>query len=516
MFNKHLYHQIFLQDENLKSKYSKPKLSLYGYVKAIREKLVNRIRKYDFSKNEFSVANALLFGYSGDISDELLNIYSGTGVVHILSVSGLHVGIIFLAINFILQWLDPSMTTRVRHFVIISIVLWIYAMLSGMSPSIVRAVVMFSLLKLFDSINYKMGPFHAYFACLLIMLIYDANYLFDVGFQLSFLAVYGILYFQPKFQIWFKFKRRWKLKLFELLSVTIAAQITTIPITLYYFHQFPTYFCVTNLIIVPISSMVMVIGLIFVLTSWIPIVGNFLFILFKYSIVFMNQLVSYFESMPYATVKNIYFDFSYLLILSLLIVSLIFFLERRNLFMLRLSFYCLISIILIEIIQKQIMNPINRVIFYSSNEGIVAEHYQGRVSNFYYEKLSSTKGTFERTFLNGNRVNSRIQKINPKPVNSSPYLKDHLFIIGGKRLLLVDSSLVNTYQITKPLYVDIVYLKYFHKKNQQNFFNNIKSSLYILDRKLDYRAKRYIKNHSNEFNLSTVKDLRLSSYSLNL
>jgi competence protein ComEC len=516
LFNKHLYHEIFIRRENLVSINSKSSLNVYEHIKHFRERLINWVKQFNFSKEEFSVANSLLFGYTGDLTEDIFNNYSNTGVMHVLSVSGLHVGIIYMIINMFLQWVDASMTTRFRHFLIIASVLWFYAMLSGMSPSIVRSAFMFSILKLSESFNNRTGSFHTFFACLFAMLLYDANYLFDVGFQLSFCAVYGILYFQAKFKSWFTFTGKYQLKIFELLSITIAAQITTIPISLYYFHQFPNYFIITNAVIVPLSSLVMIIGLVFISVSAIPYIGNICFYIFKGSIFFMNKVVAFFDCLPFSSVKGIYFDTFYLILMSTSIILLILFLERRNVIHLKLVICCLGLIFLTEFVSKIRLKGINKVIFYASNEGFVVEHYKNGTSNFFYEKATSVSGTFERTFLQGNRINNRIKEIDTNRIEMNEFFKSHVCIVGGKTILIIDSLMARNYSIKQPFKVDVLYLKYFHKKLSARFFNKIDAEYVILDKKVDYRARKYLKRNPEVLKSIGINDLKEHSFTIEI
>ncbi len=516
LFNKHLYHEIFIQKENLLSLKKDESLNFYEHIKSYRAQLIEWVKHFDFSKEEFSVANSLLFGFTGDLTEDVFASYSNTGVMHVLSVSGLHVGIIYIIINLLLQKVDASMTTRFRHFVIIAVILWIYAMLSGMSPSIVRSALMFSMLKFSESVSNRAGSFHTYFACLFAMLIYDAYYLFDVGFQLSFCAVYGILYFQPKFKSWISVTKKYQVKIMELVSVTLAAQIVTIPISLYYFHQFPNYFIITNAIIVPISSLVMVIGLVFVSFSAVPFLGQFLFYVFKYALFFMNELVKFFNSLPFSSTNGIYFDSFYFVLLSTAIVFLIFFLERRNILALKMSLICITLIFASEFISKCFFTPKNSLTFYSSNEGFVVEYYEKGLSKLYFEKPTSSYGSFERTFLKGNRIQHRINKLDLARVTINESIKSHYCSVGGKRILIIDSIFMEKYKLVRPIHVDLVYLKYFKKKNFLQLNEMIKADAIILDKKMDYRARKYFKKNANLFLNKSIVDLKEHAYLINV
>ncbi len=516
LFNKHLYHEIFIQKENLLNLRKDYLLNFYELIKSYRAQLIEWVKQFDFSKEEFSVANSLLFGFTGDLTEDVYSSYSNTGVMHVLSVSGLHVGIIYIIINMLLQKIDASMTTRFRHFVVIFVILWLYAMLSGMSPSIVRSALMFSMLKFSESVNNRAGPFHTYFACLFAMLLYDAYYLFDVGFQLSFCAVYGILYFQPKFKSWFSITKKYQVKIMELISVTLAAQIATIPISLYYFHQFPNYFIITNAIIVPISSLVMVIGLVFVSFSAVPFLGQFLFYIFKYALFYMNALVKFFNSLPFSSTSGIYFDTWYFVLLCTAIVFLIFFLERRSMIALKLSLVCIMLIFASEFISKCFFAPKKLLTFYSSNEGFVAEHYENGLSTLYFEKSSSSYGTFERTFLKGNRIQNRINRVDLTRVTISESIKSHFCSVGGKCILIIDSIFIKKYKFVKPIHVDLVYLKHFKKKNFLQLNEMVKTNAIILDKKLDYRARKFIKRNYNLFLNKSIVDLKEHAFIINV
>ncbi|MDP4240163.1 MAG: ComEC/Rec2 family competence protein, partial [Bacteroidota bacterium] len=221
-----------------------------------RNRLLAVYRKFHIQGDEFAVLAALTLGYTDALQPDIRASYSATGVVHILSVSGMHVGIVYVVMAFLLGFLDKTQGQKVVRALFIVLFLWGYAFLTGMSPPVIRAALMFTFVALATCFGRKSNIYNTIFMSMLFMLLVNPLYLFDVGFQLSYAAVLSIIFFKPIVDKIYSPTTKITRFCWAMFSVSLAAQLGTTPFTLYYFQQFPNYFLITNFIAIPLSTVV--------------------------------------------------------------------------------------------------------------------------------------------------------------------------------------------------------------------------------------------------------------------
>jgi len=267
-------------------------------------------------KNQYGVANAMILGQRDDLSNDLMQAYSAAGAIHVLSVSGLHVGVIYAVLLSIFGFMKrKGKFGKIGFFFLIFSVLWFYAFVTGLSSPVLRSSVMFSIFLIAETFNKNKDGYNTTALSAFVLLLYNSNFLFNVGFQLSYLAVFGMIYFQPKLNPLFVIDknkswlhwlgdRTWK-----VTTVAIAAQIATFPITIYYFHQFPNYFIFANPIVILLSSFVLMYGLFYVILSSILLYFDFITTTqffaqgLKHIILWLNETVLFFEHLPLSVTK---------------------------------------------------------------------------------------------------------------------------------------------------------------------------------------------------------------------
>ncbi|MCF0207071.1 MAG: ComEC/Rec2 family competence protein, partial [Bacteroidales bacterium] len=235
----------------------------------IRQKLVALMQDFGLSPDEVSVMSAMTMGYSDLLSNEIRHAYSSAGAMHILAVSGLHVGIIYGIIVFLLSFIKNEKLNWLKVLITIALI-WTYAIFTGLSPSVSRASLMFTIMSLGQLQNNNSGSLNGVFASMFILLIINPFNIVNIGFQLSYSAVIGIIILQPKLYEIFEVKNKILDWLWSLTAVSVAAQLATAPLCLYYFHQFSNYFLITNYVMIPISTIAIWICIIFFAVSWIP------------------------------------------------------------------------------------------------------------------------------------------------------------------------------------------------------------------------------------------------------
>ncbi len=323
------------------------------WSRRVQELGLQKIRKWPGETAEKQVLTALLLGNKDELDPEISKAFSQTGLIHILAVSGLHVGIIFLVLNTLLRYWFWRPKHRFVRFIGILIGLWIYAFVSGLSPSVLRASLMFSFLTLGGVLYQKGNIYQTLALSAFILLLYQPGFLFQIGFQLSYIAVFGIVYLQPTIYQAFVFKTWLFDKAWQLLSVTLAAQIFTLPLTLYYFGMFPIYFLISNLIVLPAVPLVVGSGLAVLLIQavipawnllgWIPI-G------LAKGIYYITQYISY---LPGSYAQGLYIDSTTMTLLSLFVLSLSIALKNAHKQWLTISFAWLVLIQVQTIYKKK-------------------------------------------------------------------------------------------------------------------------------------------------------------------
>ncbi len=296
----------------------------------LRGRLLGLLRENRMQGREFAVAAALLLGYVDELDAGLRSDYSATGAMHILSVSGMHVGIIYLFLEFLLGFLKRSKPGRYLKTFILILFIWFYALLTGMSPAVLRSAAMLSLPILGRQMGRSPDMFNIVAASVILLLALDPLMVTDVGFQLSYLAVMGIVVlYKPIYDCYVT--AAWLPgKLWSIVAVSLAAQLATMPITLFTFHQFPVYFMVTNIFVVPLSSLIIYFGIVVLAVGNIQFAGLFTAKALIFLVWLLNSSIHFIEELPGSVIRGIFISFPEMLLLYLIIITGFLFLTRRD------------------------------------------------------------------------------------------------------------------------------------------------------------------------------------------
>lgn len=320
--NNHIYHQINInKDDIISIKKAEPNYILeFSYNS--RNALIEILRKNLNEESVFELSAALLLGYRADLDKEIMNTFSKTGTIHIISVSGLHVGIIFIVLQFIVRRTRIIKNKIIESGVLI-ISIWMYSLLTGLPPSVCRCSTMISFGIIARVIDNRTSAYNMLAGSALILLTIDTNMLFDIGFQLSYLAVLGILYLQKWIDNLIYIKNKYVQQVWVMTSVSIAAQLFTLPFCLYYFHQFPNYFIPANMLAIPLSSMALYTSVLTIIAGPFSLLIELCDFILKWSITIMNTGLNKIATLPYSVSENIYIDKVEAIILSIYITFFI-------------------------------------------------------------------------------------------------------------------------------------------------------------------------------------------------
>ncbi|WP_282113180.1 ComEC/Rec2 family competence protein [Maribacter stanieri] len=295
--------------------------TLIGTAAKARNYIIKKLDQENFGADELSVIQALLLGQRSDISEETYTNYQKAGAVHILAVSGLHIGILLLLIQFLLSPLQYFPKGRTITLILSVLLLWTFAFIAGLSASIIRATTMFTFVAYALYLNRPSNTFNILaLSILFILLFINPNLLFQVGFQMSYAAVFAILWIFPLLKkLWFP-KNKIIRYFWQLLCVSVAAQLGVLPISLYYFHQFPGLFFISNLVIIPALGVILGMGILvifFTLLNWLP---SQLVWFYNEVIVLMNSLIAWVAKQENFIFSAISFDFIQLVLAILVLV----------------------------------------------------------------------------------------------------------------------------------------------------------------------------------------------------
>jgi len=320
--------------------------SLIAYSLRLRQRLIGKFRANIHEPEAVAVASTLILGYKADLSNDVLQAYSKTGTIHVLSVSGAHVALLFIMLEFLFGFLNRFKYGRTIKASLIILIIWYYSMITGFSPAVCRAAVMISMVIIGKTYSRNISTLNILAASAFFLLLYDPLFIVDVGFQLSYLAVSGLVIFQPIVYKWFDFKHKWADKLWGLCSVSIAAQVITFPLTAFYFHQFPVYFLVSNLFIVIPVAVIMYTGFAYMILGAVPFLGGILGFVLEKSILAMNKGLTLIEHAPFATVNRIWITPLEYGLLYVIIIALFYYMYDRKVWLLKLT---LISMLILSV-----------------------------------------------------------------------------------------------------------------------------------------------------------------------
>lgn len=442
--------------------------SFLGFIAAFRLKIQQSLQQYDFSEDELAIMNALLLGQRQDISKELTANYSKAGAIHILAVSGLHVGIILWMLSFVLKPLERYKKGKVIKLVLVLLFLWFFAVLAGMSASVTRAVTMFSAIAIGQFYNKRNAVEHSLIFSMFILLLLKPLFLFDVGFQLSYLAVFGIIWVQPVFyQLW---KPKYYIidKGWQLITVSTAAQLGVLPISLFYFHQFPGLFFLSNLLIIPFLGVILGTGIIVLGLSYLTILPILLVDIYGGIISILNRLVAFIARQEAFLFSDISFSFIKMFFSYLVIIACFQFFLKRNA---KRCLFFLSSVVVFQSVffyEKYHIEKNNEfIVFHKSRNSIVGI----RTGSFLevYNDMDSL--VTKQNLLKNYKVGENIQYQNYQKL-------PNILQLNKKIVLFIDTA--GVYNLTD-LQQPILVLRQSPKINLERLINRLQPTIIIAD-----------------------------------
>lgn len=420
-----------------------------------REYVLHAIKANIKGKKEQGLAEAMLIGYRDDLDKSLLQSYSNTGVVHVIAVSGMHLSLLYWVVSLLLRPLLKNRSARWLYALLVLGILWGFSFIAGGAASVVRAAVMFSFITIGKQINRNVSIYNILAASAFCQLVYNPYWLWDVGFQLSYIAVLSIIIFYRHVYSLLYIKNQILDKIWQLAAVSIAAQILTTPLSIYYFHQFPVYFLLANMVVVPVSSMVLVGTLILVILSPVKIFAVFTGALLNALIWWLNTFIERMETFPFALWEGLQINIPQAILLLLIIAGLSFWLIEKHKAGVWFALAGLLVFFSIRSYSFLMAGRQQKLIVYKANNYAAADLISGR--QYFYigpeelaenERLSAYVLKPSRTLHRVPRTGNRL----------AGYKKGNAVYFKNKKLLFINSSLKKVGNIGKKLNIDVVIL----------------------------------------------------------
>lgn len=442
--------------------------TLYGFAANIRATIDENLKRHNFEKDELAIIDALLLGQRKDISQETYNNYVNAGAIHILAVSGLHIGIIFLVLNWLFKPVEWLKHGNYLKMFIIAALLWCFAIIAGLSPSVTRAVSMFTVVAIAMNWKRQTNIYNTLAISMFAILLFTPRFLFEVGFQMSYLAVISIVSIQPLLKkLWYP-KNPMVKYFWGIFTVTLAAQIGVVPISLYYFHQFPGLFFISNLIVIPLLTINLCFGIFVIALSLLKLLPQFIADSFGFFIGLMNDFVSWISHQERFIFRDISFGILLLLVSYILIIAIVSYFRKPNFS--RLMF-ALVSILMLQMafIYENYSNQYNElVVFHKSRFSIIGIKEKSTLTTA--SNLDSVYLSKENSIRNF-KVGSSIRNMEFLELET-------VYPINEEILLVIDSLGIYNVQSFKPEYL---LLRNSPKINLDRLIDSLKPKLIIAD-----------------------------------
>jgi len=445
--NRNIFFTSYVRQQQWKYLGNSPSNKIFAFAKSLRDKLLIKLKTNSYFDNTFQVSAAILLGYDYLMNAETQKDFVRAGAMHILCVSGLHVGVIFMILSVLLNFMKSTLHGRLFRMILLLVSVWAYALLTGMSPSVQRAATMLSFFIVGEAFNRLKDNYNTLAASAFVMLLFNPALIFSVGFQLSYAAVLGIIsIYRPVFNLLY-FKNIALKYFWSVLAVSIAAQIGTFPIATHYFHYFPTYFWIVNLFVIPLSFLIIFSGFAFFIVSWIPVLSTVMGWFTSLWVLVLSTGVSYVELFPFYGVEDIYMPWIKLLIVYLVIITSFHLLFNRRPLLLKYVIFLVFILMVFNTTVKYMNLSRNEMICYNIKNHSVVEFVEANNALLVADSLFLDNETARNFILKSSHIDNGVRGVEEFEYECDQYYSSsNLFIDGcfigfhNKRYLLLSTT----------------------------------------------------------------------------
>lgn len=443
---------------------------------ATQHYVVSVLNKYISGPDQSSIAKALLIGYKVDLDKDLVQAYSNAGVIHLIVIAGLHLGLIYVLLIWIAAKIPFVKNSKIISFIILFSCLWLFGLLTGASPPVMRALVMFSFIAIGKMFNKKSSVFNSLSASAFVLLCNDPYLLWDAGFQLSYLAVTGIVISQRYIYNWFYIKNKILNEAWKIASVSLAAQAFTLPACLYYFHQVPLLFILTNIVAIPLAIFTLYGCILLIFISPVHILALYVGKVLSLSIWLINHVVLFINAIPFSLWDGISVTVAETINLYCIIILFLYWLIKQNQSAFKLALCSTLLFAFMTTLNKWHFAKQKKIIVYDVPAHKAIDFIDGNFYHFVGDSDLMRDGLLQNFHLKPGRISLMVTKAN----TFSLFQQNNFMGFYGKRILMIDSA-VDYKPLPKKINVDYIIIS----KNPRLFIPMLAEvfncSIYIFD-----------------------------------
>ena len=436
-----IFHQAFLKEKDWVALNSRSVNKFKQFIFTTRSAILSSLRKnMPAGKDELGLAEALLIGYTNDLDKDLVQAYSNTGVVHIIAISGMHLALIYVMLVWLFARIPGIKRSKLLQVILILSCLWLFSLLTGAAASVLRAAVMFSFITIGKNIAKRSTIYNSLASSAFVMLCYDPYFLWDVGFQLSYLAVVGIIVFQKPIYNLFYIKNKWADEVWKLVSVSLAAQVLTFPICIYYFHQFPILFLFANIIAVPLSGIILYAEIGLVAFSWIPFIGLYIGKITSWLVWLMNTVITWMNHLSFAVWDKIPATIFSTVLLYIVVIGLGAWLIGKNKKIFRLALVSLLIFVMHNAFSKWKIAQQQKLIVYNIPQHQAIDLADGNSYSFRGDSILLKEGLLQNFHLKPARIAMGLNTISDSL--TTVFHQNIFYLFNNTRIVLISEPLI--------------------------------------------------------------------------
>ena len=496
-----IHYQVYIDNESWQENQHESSFSLLALSNRLRLHLLNLLKQSGTDEEEYAIASALLLGYKDFLTPEVKSRFSSSGAMHILAVSGLHVGIIYLIFHHLLIFLERYKYGKTIKILAILIILIGYAFLTGLSPSVSRATLMFSVIAIGQVLKRYSSVYNSLAFSAFVLLVINPLLIFSISFQLSYLAVYSIVFFQPRF---------YKLvelplipdRLWQWFTVAIAAQIGTAPIVIHHFHFFSNYFWLTNFIAIPAAVLIIFTGMIYFVTApFLPMISKVLGYILSCILSVLNHSTGFIQNLPYATTNSIWLSDIQMFYYYLAVAFISAWVIMKKSHYLKMALGVVIAFLLSDIWLQYKRNEQKELLVYNIDNSSVINYIDGTNNFLLYNRTQKIKEEIHRYMEHywlskgfSTCKTYNLSMLKKKKENRVAIYKNFVSLNGIKIGYICDEDLLEKLNHEKKLELDYLILANDVNLSAKDIKRHFKFQMVILDSSNSYYHLQYLCN----------------------
>lgn len=482
-----------------------PSFNLKTLFATWRNYLLGTLRKNGLKGNEYAVAAAILLGYDELMAPNVQHNYVAAGVIHILCVSGMHVGIIYVAMSFLLSFLLRFRYGNILKNMLLLTLIWGYALLTGLSPSVSRAAVMISFFVLANALQREYDSYNLLATSAFFLLVFNPFLIFNVGFQLSYAAVLGIITFY--FPIYKSLHVKYKLTniLWAAIAVSFSAQLAAFPIATHYFHVFPVYFLITNLLVFVLAYFILSTGMALLMFSWFSGVAKFLGIFLTGLIYSLNRVVSFMAHLPFSQIQDLFLPWGKVWLLYALIILLYFLLVQKKIRMLLPVLSVILLLLSLQTFRNYRLLLQEKLVIYAIKRHTALDFIHGKGHLLLIDSIATNSPEILNYHIENYRIKSGLKKnfgSLSMPISDNVVFYEQGFVhFGHLKLLIIDPKIRHYPHLQKKIDVDLLIYRGTRLISLQEIMKSVRFRRIVFDASVRLRIKNILKKESEMLNL---------------